>query len=181
MRFLEFAFLLYGGRRKRSFAMAEQFSLNQVFRDRRTVYFHEHLIFPQALCVDGVGYQFLSSAGFAVHKNPAIGRRHELNLLPQRLHRDTLAYDDASRCELLLEVAVFQAKTLRVNRVLQQDKGFVDGEGLLQKVICPQLSGADRGLNRPVPGNHDDFGSILSLPNFLQGLQPVHSGQPDIQ
>jgi len=52
-----------------------------------------------------------------------------LNLLAERLHRNTLAYDDASGRELLLQIAVLQAKTFGVYRVFQQDECFVDGQG----------------------------------------------------
>ena len=52
--------------------------------------------FAQALRVDGVGHQFFARAGLAINQHAAVGRRHELNLLAQRLHGNALADDHAA-------------------------------------------------------------------------------------
>ena len=69
----------------------------------------------------------------------------------------------------------------RIDRVLDQDQRPVDGERLFQKIVGAQLGGADRGLNGPMAGDHDDFRSIFTLANSLQGLEAVHAGQPYVE
>src|SRR5262249_44406403 len=72
-------------------------------------------------------------------------------------------------------------QALGINRILDQDKSLVDREWLFQKVVRTQLCGAHRRLNRPVPRNHNDLGSVFLFANPFQRFQAVDSGQPDIQ
>ena len=52
---LELALFVRHSAGKRTFAVAEEFALDQVFRDGGAVHLHESLIFTQALGVNGVG------------------------------------------------------------------------------------------------------------------------------
>ena len=94
--FLEFARLVGAGAGERPFAMAEQFAFDQVFGNRRAVDFDKHLLAPQALRVDRPRHQLFAGSRFAVNEHPPIGRRHQADLLPQRLQRNALA-DDLAR------------------------------------------------------------------------------------
>ena len=161
--------------------MAEEFALDQVFGNRGAVHFDEHLVLAQALRVDGMGHQFLPRARLAVDQHAAVGRRHELNLLAQRLHRNAFAFDHAARRELLLELTVFLLHLPGIDGILDQDEGLVDRERLFEEVVGAQFGGAHRGFDGAVAGDHDDFGSIFEIANLLQRFEAVHSGQPDIE
>jgi hypothetical protein len=98
--------------------MSEQLALDEVFGNRGAVHFHKHFVFAQALGVNGMRYELLPRTGFAVDQNPAVGRRHELDLLAESLHGDAVAGDYALRGELALEFAIFLAQAICVDRVL---------------------------------------------------------------
>ena len=110
--------------------MAEQLALDQVFGNRGAVHFDKHLVLAQALRMDGMGHQFFPRARLAINQHPAVGRRHEQNLLAQCFHRNALPYDHAARSELLFEFAVFLLHLPGIDgildrmRVLSMESGF---------------------------------------------------------
>ena len=165
--FLKLALLVAGRSGKRTLPVPEKLAFNQVLRNRRAIHFQKHLVLAKTLRVDGMRHQFFPGPRFAVNQNPSIGRRHNRGLLAQRLHGNAVSHDHALGLQLLLQVSVFVAQLLGVNRVLDQDQGAVNRERLLQKVVRPQFGGAHRGLNRAVPGDHDHFRRISDLANFL--------------
>ena len=71
--------------RLRAMPVAEKFCLDVRFGNGRAVQFDKDAIAAQALGMNGARDQFLAGARFAVDQHAAIGRRHEPNLLPQRL------------------------------------------------------------------------------------------------
>ena len=95
--FLELAGLLGRGAGERALAMAEQLAFDHVLGNGRAVDLHEHLVPPQALGVDGPRHQFLARARFAVDQDATISRRHQSDLLAQRLQRNAVAHDLARR------------------------------------------------------------------------------------
>ena len=53
--------------------------------------------------------------------------------------------------------------------------------GFSRKSKAPELSGAHRGLDVAVAGDHDDFGMIFALYQLLQRFQAVDARKPDIE
>src|SRR6266542_3953312 len=82
----EFAFFVCNCSWERSATMAEQLAFNEILRNCCAVYLHEHFILARTVSVNGPCRQLLAGSGFAKDKHAAAGRRHKLNLLPQRLH-----------------------------------------------------------------------------------------------
>ena len=70
--------------------------------------------------VNGLRDQFLARPGLAENQDAAVGGGHELDLLPQRLHRNAIADDHTLGRELPLQIAIFQAKLLGFYRVFDQ-------------------------------------------------------------
>src|SRR5207302_7551756 len=101
MRSLELAFFIRRSSRESRFEVAEEFTFNQVFWNRRAIDLHEHFILAQALRMDGAGYKFFSCARLTIDQDSAVGRCHELNLLTQGFDGDAFADDQTLRCELL--------------------------------------------------------------------------------
>ncbi len=161
--------------------MAEQFALDEVFRNSRTVDLDESLVLAQALCVDRVGHQFLPGAGLAVDQNAPVGGRHEANLLAQSLHRNAVANDHALGVKLFPEVDILVPQFLGFDRVLDQDQRLVDGERFLQEVVSAELGGAHGSFDRAVARDHDHFGRVIHLADSFQRLQAIDAGQPDIE
>jgi hypothetical protein len=162
-------------------AMAEQFALDQVFGDRGAVDLDEHGIFAQALRVQRARRQFLAGTRLAVDQHPSVGRRHQRDLLAQRLHGNAVAHDHAARLKLLLEFQVLAAQPLGLDGILQNDEGALDGERFLQEVEGAEFGGAHCGLDVAVARDHDHLGVVFALHQLFQGLQTVDAGQPDIQ
>ncbi len=105
---LEFAFFVGGRAGERSFVVAEEFALDEVFGDGGAVDLDESFILAQALAVDGVGDQFFAGAGLAVNENAAVGGRHEADLLAQGLHGNAVADDHALGVKLFFQVDDFR-------------------------------------------------------------------------
>ncbi len=159
VRLKKLAFLVRS-RRERATAMTEQLALDQVFRNGGAIHFDEHFVLARTLRVDGLRDEFLARPRFTEDEDTAVGRGHELDLLPEGFHGNALADDHASGRKLPFQVAVFQAQFLGVHRVLDQHESFVHGKRFFQEVEGAKFGGADRGFNGGVPGDDDDLGSI---------------------
>ena len=131
--------------------------------------------------MDGVGHQFFPRSRFAVNQHPAVGRRHEQNLLAQRFHGDAFPFDHAARGKLFFELTVFLLHLPGIDGMLDQGERLIDGERLFEKVVSPQFGGAHRGFDGAVARDHDDFGSIVEVTDLVQSFQAVHPGQPDVK
>ena len=178
---MELALFVVGGAVERAFQVTEQLAFDQILRDGGAVHFHEHLVFPQALSMDGMGHEFFARTRPAINQHTTISRRHETDLLAQRFHWNAVAYDHTLELELLLEVPIFLAESLCLDCVLNEDESLVERQRLFQKIVCAELGGTDRGLDRAVPGDHDDLGSIFEFPDPLQGFQTIDTRKPDIE
>ena len=117
--------------------------------------------------MDGMSGQFFARAGFAIDEHAAIGRRHQPDLLAQRFHRHAVAHDQAFELQLLLEIGVFLAKALGLDRVLNQDQGFIEGKRFFQEIVSSELGRANRGFDGAVTGNHDHLRRFLEFADFL--------------
>ena len=78
---------------------------------------------------------FFPCPGFPENQHTPVGWRHEVDLLPQRLHGDAFANDRTLRCELFLKLPILNAETLGLHRVLEQDQRLINRERFFQKIV----------------------------------------------
>ena len=169
--------------REAAFDVSEQLALDQLFRNRRAVDFHEGFGFPRAQGVDGVRHQLFPGTALAVDQHAAVGRGHQLHLLAQRLHGHAVADDAVFRLRVAAQPHVFELQPPVIQRVLQHHGELLDGKRLLQKIEGAQLGGLDGGLNIAVAGDHDHRrpvadGNLLDARERLHAIDPR---QPDIE
>src|SRR6266567_8735118 len=177
----EFAFFVCNCRWERSATMAEQLAFNEILRNCCAVYLYEHFILARTVSVNRTCCQLFAGAGFAKDEHAAASRRHKLNLLPEGFHGNTVAHDYATGSDLPLEVAVFEAEFPCLRSILHQNQRLLDGQRLLKKIKRAQFGRANRGFNRPVTGDDDDFRGIFQLSDSLKRFQAVHARQPNVE
>ena len=83
---VEQAGLVTVGAGKGALAIAEQFALQQVLRQRRTVLHDERLAAPRAAIVDGAGNQFLAGTGLASEQHTDRAVQHLADQLVDTAH-----------------------------------------------------------------------------------------------
>src|SRR5262249_20259130 len=89
--------------------------------------------------------------------------------------------DHALGVYLLLEFGVFAAEPVGVQGILDQNKSLFQRERLFEKIKSAQLGCAHSGFDGAMSGDHDYLWTIFDLLDALQRVQPIHSGQPDIE
>ncbi len=164
-----------------SMAIAKEFAFDEVFRDGGAVQLDEDAVAAGTAGVDGACDQLLAATRLAEDQHPAVGRRHQLDLLAQRLDRDALAGDRDAGIELAVKLLVLLAQPPRIDRILYQDEGAVERQRLLEKVEGAELGRAHRSLDRAVAGDDDDLRLAIERVNLLQHFEAIAVGKPDIQ
>ena len=113
--------------------MAEQFGLEQVFRNRAAVDAHQLLVFPGAVEVDGFRDQFFSGTGLTLDQYRAVQAGDRVNQLENPIHRAAAADDVVETVlfvELFLEVLVFETQLAFSKSLAHHDGQFDQLEGL---------------------------------------------------
>ena len=169
--------------REAAFHVAEQFALDQAFRDRRAVHFDERLRRARAQRVQRVRRQFLACAALAVDQHTAVGARHQRELLAQGLHGHAVADDVGRAGRRFAKLLVLEAQAAVFERVLRDQQDAIDRKRLFEEIVSAQLGGFHRRLDGAVARNHDDHGPVRlrNLLNPVQRFQTIDAGQPDIQ
>ena len=126
-------------------------------------------------------HQFLAGAVLAVYDHPSLRGGREVDLLPERLHRHRGADHDRLLPDQVLQAPVFRFQALLLERVTQHQQDLVPGQRFLDEVVGSQLGGLDRRLDGAVAGDHDDVLAGAPGSNPLEGVDPVHAGQPDVE
>ncbi len=163
-------------------AVTKQFALDKVLGDRRALQLQKHALRPQAFRVHGARDQLLARAGLAKDQHTPVGRRHQANLLPQRLGRHTVAGDRRAG-QLLLHLAVVRAQLPPVHRVADRDQRPLQRKRFFKKIKRAQLGRAHRGFNGAVARDHNDLWPPFAGQgaDLGQRFQPVTVRQPDIE
>ncbi len=162
-------------------AMAEQLAFDHLFGNGGAVDLDEGVVGARAGGMDRAGDQFLARTAFSKDQDAAIGGGHELQLLPQRLHRNAFA-DDAialtagQLAELGLQFVLLQG-------VVDHHRDLFNGQRLFEEIEGAELGGADGGFDGAVAGNHHNFGTVRGgdLLNVSEGFQTIDAREPDIQ
>ena len=63
----------------------------------------------------------------------------------------------------------------------QNQKDFFGSKRLLNEVESPEFGRLDRGLNRPMPRDHDHVLHRPVATDLPEHLEAIHPGQPNIQ
>ena len=138
-------------------AIAEELGLDVRFGDGGAVELDKDAIAAQAFGVNGAGDELLAGARLAIDEHAAVGGRHQLDLLAQRLQRHAFTSEHGRCTELALELLVFRAQAARLDGVLDDDQRAVERERLLKKVVGAELGGFHGGLDGAVAADDDDF------------------------
>ena len=178
---LELAHLVFHGPGERAFHVAEQFAFDQFLGDGGAVDFHEGLLGAETEKMQGMRDQFLSGPAFAKNQDAAVGGSRQSQLLAQGLHGDAFANDAVFALQFLTQLAVLRGQSQLLDGVFQRQESLINGKGLFNEIKGAQFRGAHRGFNRSVAGNHDHDGRVLESLDFLQRLDAIHAGKPDIQ
>src|SRR5260370_23797930 len=179
--FLEFADLVVRGPRKAAFDVAEEFRLDQFFRDGRASDFDERRLIAKAGSMQRASHEFLAGAALAIDQDPAVGRSGDGDLLPQRFHGHAFADHLIALVQFAAQQNVFIFQAVLLDSIANQNNNLFKGQGLFDEVESAQFRGAHRGLDGAMPGNHDHFGRVGNGLDAAQRFQAVHARQPDIE
>ena len=161
--------------------MAEQFALDQIFRNRGTVDFDKGFLRPSALAVDGTGHQFLSRTVFTHNQNPGIGRSDDADHLLEVLDRAALARQFIFVADLLLEEKIFLLQADHLQRMVDHQDHLFEREGLFYEIEGPKPRRLHRRFDGAVAGHDDDLNLGMSRLDHLEDLDPVYPRKPDVQ
>src|SRR6185312_3240590 len=150
MSFLQLADLVIHGPVEIRAPVSEKLTLDLIFGYSRAIHFNKGAIGALAGAVDSSRHQLFSGAAFTVDQNPAVGSRHQLQLLPQSLYRNAFA-DEFRPDGFLPKPLEFQIRPALLNRIFQRDAHFFDGQGFFDKIECAELSCFHGGFNIAVP------------------------------
>ena len=126
-------------------------------------------------------HQFLPGPAFAVNQHPPIGRRHQQQLLPQRLHGNAFPDDAVTLFALAAQPLVLCQQRLVLQGIFHHYQGFIDGKRFFEEIKGAQLSGFHRRLHGAVAGDHHHHYSGMRFANALQHLQAIEIGHPHVQ
>ena len=114
------------GSGKTAFDMAEQFGLDQLFRDSGAVHFHERHSRALALCMQRSGDQFLARSAFPVNQHASVGWRGNGDELPQRFHGHAFAQQLVMLFELDAQPFVFCFQAHLFERVAHRHQRLLE-------------------------------------------------------
>ena len=86
VRLLEFAYTGLGGTGEASFFMAEEFTLQEAFRNGGTIDGQKGVFRARAVLINGASHQFLACAAFSGDQDGGIGAGQLTNQLEDLLH-----------------------------------------------------------------------------------------------
>src|SRR4029077_17904124 len=155
VRFLKFADFVFGRASEASFDVAEELGLNQFFRDRGAINFHERSFVAKTGGMQRTRDEFLAGTTLAVNKHAAVGRRGYGNLLAQRLHGNAFADHLVAVAELDAQQLVFVFDAPLLNGVSNENDDFLQRKWFLKEIKSAEFCGANSSLDGAVAGNHD--------------------------
>ncbi len=164
--------------------VAEDFTVDQAFRQAAAVQRDEGLGLAPAVVVQAAGDQFLAGAGLAFDEHVGRGVGDVGDQLAQRLHRRRTADQPGLQglapgqlatqlADLAAEPAVLQGAPRHVHQAL-------GGEGLFHEVVGAVAHGLHRHGDVAVAGDQHHRQLRVLLAQAGQQLQAVHAGQADV-
>src|SRR5713101_155162 len=125
---LELADLVLEGAGEAALDVAEQFGLDELFRDGGAIDFHEGAFVAQAGRVQRARHQLLARAALAIDEDAAVGGSGDGDLLAQRLHGHAVAVNLVALPQFRPEGLVFLSKLPLLHGVADQDDDFFESE-----------------------------------------------------
>ncbi len=172
---------LFGRAGERTLLVAEELGFDELLGDGGAVDLDEGLAGPQAVGVDGPGDELLAGAALAVDQDRGVGRGDLEDLLPEVLDQGVMADDLVVFLGLLLEVLALAAEVRLLEGVADADQDPLAVERLFQEIEGPELGGLDRGLDRPLPRDHDDLRHVRARPQLGQDFEAALAGHLDVE
>ena len=161
----------------------EQLDLEPVRPHRRAVDRNKGTLRAPRVQMQQPPDDLLTGAGRAGDQNPAAGRRHSLDLLPQLVgrRRDADEIDVASGAQLQLLVLAPQLR--RLDRTLDDQQQPIRFEGFFDEIVGADLDRFDRRLDRTVSADHDDGDRRHLGAQLFEDLDPLEPAflQPDVE
>jgi hypothetical protein len=129
-------------------------------------------------------YEFLSRARFALHQDRRVRRGDTLHQVERPLHAGVLR-DDAHTRRVppgrSLEPLGARDHRLHARGLQNRRDQPIAIDRFLEKVEGPELHGARRGLDGPVPGEEHDLRSVRVLADGLHELKPVELRHAEVE
>ena len=170
--------------RERAAFVPEELALKERLLQGGAFDHDERLSPPCAPRVYEFGDHLLAGAGLARDQHVRVGRRDPRDQIHHAPEFRTLADDGVAkigRRESALEQTGALLQRLPLQRAIEPHLKFVERTGLGEIVEGAELDGLDRGVNRAVPGEHDDVGGRLSFTAGRQHRQAAHVRQLQIE
>src|SRR5262245_1523953 len=181
---LEEPFLVGLGARKGTLLVPEQFGLDQVLRNGRTVYLDEGALGPLGVVVDRVGDQLLAGAVLPLNQDIGVAAGYAFHQLEHLVHLLALA-DDVAEAELPfhlhLEEGVLVDEIPALDGPLEHGQQRIGLDRLLDEAVRAPLHRLDGLRHAAVAGDDDDFRVGVRLLELPQQLQPVDVGQHHVR
>jgi hypothetical protein len=161
--------------------VAEKLRFDQLVGDGRAVHLHERLIAPGRERVDGTRDHFLAGAVLTHDEDTAVRRRRRPDLAAELDDRGAGADDLVRPLDALAEQPVLPLEPCVLEGALDDQERLFEGQGLLDKVVGPELRGLHRRLDRAMAGDHHDRQLGPLALELGEHLEAVHLWQPDVQ
>ncbi|CBH24311.1 Transcriptional regulatory protein containing a sigma-54 interaction domain [Salinibacter ruber M8] len=176
---LELADALLRGPGKGPLLVPKQLTLDQLTRDRGTVYLHHRFIGPARFVVQPLGHELLAGAVLAGDEHPRLRGGHPLDRVLDRLDLVALPNDRGQVPGVLLgdrlsHATVFDLQLPVVQGVADGHQQAVEVRRLFDKVERPQLGRLHGGLDGAVAADHEDRHLVALVGDRFENLHAVH-------
>ena len=172
VRLLEAADAPLVGARERAAFVAEQFTLQEVFRNGGAIDRDERRFGARAVLIDGAGDQLLARARFAPDEHGDRLGGDAANFLAHVVHRLADADEGCSALDRGVgQGHGFAHEAAGIHGAMQDVNERLHLERLLQVIVSAELGGLDGGLNRAVCGHQHDGQARLRVVKLAHELQ----------
>jgi hypothetical protein len=161
---------------------AEQLHRGILAGDRADADVDERSFAAAAAVVQVAGERLLAAAGLAGDHHPAVVLGDALDLLAEALHGGAAPDRRRQRPFVLAQVEVFALQLVGFERAFDGDQQLGHRQRFLDEVVRAETGRLDRGLDRPVSGDHDHRARQTAVPGpLLEQRDAVEIGHPDVE
>ena len=165
--------------------MPHQFAFEQGLRHGSAVDGHEGLVATGALHMNSSGDQLFAGAAFTLDQNSAGITLGDLAHHVEHLLHMAAVTDNVFDAELAFmggaQVSDLLAKLTGFERLLDDNRQFVEIERLVDIIIRTETHSLDSGLKHAKGRNHDHDNLAVDLLDLFQHLKAIHAGQLDVK
>ena len=164
--------------------VAEQFALQQAFLQRGTLDHHERSRPAGAASVNQLGHPFLSRARLAGDEHGRIAGGHPIDQIQQAAEFRAVANEGIAGIrwsQNAIEKIRALAERSPLEGPLNANLEFIQRARLHHVIEGADADRFDGGIDGTVSGQHDDLGGGRGGLDGLQGFDPVHRGQVQVE